>query len=47
VETADLAAERPDLDQAVVDLVRRCMHPQPARRFRNGTELAEAIGDLP
>jgi serine/threonine protein kinase len=44
VETIDIQAARPDLDQTVVDLIRRCLHPQPARRFRNGTDLAKALG---
>jgi len=43
VETGDLAAMRPDLDADVVDLARRCLHPQPARRYRNGAQLATAL----
>jgi len=43
VETADLGTARPDMDQAVIDLIKRCMHPQPARRFRNGSDLVEAL----
>jgi serine/threonine-protein kinase len=43
VDVQDLSAFRPDLDAAVVALVNKCLHPQPARRFRNGTRLADAI----
>jgi eukaryotic-like serine/threonine-protein kinase len=46
VETLDLVSFRTDLPPDVVDLVRRCMHPQPARRFRNGNRLREALEAL-
>lgn len=47
VETLKLEAFRTDLPDEVVDLVERCMHPQPARRFRNGQRLREALEALP
>lgn len=34
---------RADLDVDQVGLIDRCLHPQPARRYRNGSALAEAI----
>ncbi len=46
VETSDLAQLRPDLDDPEVELVRRCLHPQSARRFRNGQALADALEAL-
>jgi eukaryotic-like serine/threonine-protein kinase len=39
----DIAALRPDLSAEVVSLVRRVLHPQPARRPRNGHRLKEAL----
>lgn len=46
VEVLDIATHRPDLtvDQAAV--VRRCLHPQPARRFLNGGAIAAALEAL-
>lgn len=43
VTVTDITAARPDLDAPVVEAVRRCLHPQPARRFRNGSRLAAAL----
>lgn len=43
----DLAALRHDLDDDVVALIKRCLHPQPARRYRGGARLAEALRTLP
>jgi serine/threonine-protein kinase len=43
VTISDLAVSRPDLDENELSLVRRCLHPQPARRFRNGQALADAL----
>jgi serine/threonine protein kinase len=43
VKTEDIEQARPDLDPAEVALIRRCLHPQPARRYRNGTKLAQAL----
>lgn len=37
---------RPDLNRAQSDLVARCLHPQPARRFTNGIRLREALEAL-
>jgi eukaryotic-like serine/threonine-protein kinase len=45
-ETEDLTALRPDLPGPAVGLVKRCLHPQPARRPRNGSRLAEEIEAL-
>jgi eukaryotic-like serine/threonine-protein kinase len=42
-ETLDLAAFRNDLEPLVLTLIGRCLHKQPARRFRNGIRLAEAL----
>lgn len=45
-EIRDLTSLRDDLSSDVVALIRRCLHPQPARRFRNGRRLAEAMEGL-
>ena len=47
VTIADLATARPDLSSDQVQLVVRCLHAQPARRFLNGERLAAAIEALP
>jgi serine/threonine protein kinase len=47
VEVLDLGGFRADLSEEVLELIRRCMHPQPARRFRNGQRLADAVRSLP
>lgn len=39
----DLGSLRPDLEAPRVQLVRRCLHRQPARRFLNGDRLAQAF----
>jgi serine/threonine protein kinase len=46
VEHPDLASLRPDLDDGQVRVVNRTLHPQPARRFRNGHALAEALEEI-
>ncbi len=46
VSITDLGQCRPDLAADHVALVRRCLHPQPARRFVNATKLAEALEKL-
>lgn len=46
VQVDDIKAARPDLDDATVAVIRRCLHPQPARRYRNGDRLAEALEAL-
>ena len=46
VEIQDLDTFRNDLPAAVVALVRRCLHSQPARRPRNGRKLADALEGL-
>lgn len=43
VQVADIKAARPDLSDDVVAVIRRCLHPQPARRYRNGRQLTEAL----
>jgi eukaryotic-like serine/threonine-protein kinase len=40
---ADIGAERPDLDVDEQAILRRMLHAQPARRFRNGRKLADAL----
>lgn len=42
----DIATRRGDLADPAVDLVRRALHPQPARRYRNGKRLADALEAL-
>lgn len=46
VTATDIETARPDLDTPVLEAIRRCLHPQPARRFRNGSRLAEALEQL-
>lgn len=46
VTVADIETARTDLDSPVLEVVRRCLHPQPARRFRNGSRLADALEQL-
>jgi serine/threonine-protein kinase len=41
-----LAEVRPDLPTALVDIVERCMRRDPAERFQNVAELADALGPL-
>lgn len=41
-----LAQARPDLPAPLVDVVERGLHPQPARRYRNGSSLSAAFGAL-
>jgi eukaryotic-like serine/threonine-protein kinase len=43
VEILDIAAARADLSEPQAGLVRRMLHPQPARRFNNGRKLAMAL----
>lgn len=43
VEVVDLHGIRPDLPQPALDLIARSLHAQPARRYRNGRRLAEAL----
>lgn len=46
VDITDIAAVRPDLDQEQASVLRKCMHAQPARRFRNGRKLAAALEEF-
>jgi serine/threonine protein kinase len=46
VEIIDLKYVRPDLADPQIALIRRCLHPQPARRYRNGSRLAVALENL-
>lgn len=46
VEIDDIATKRGDLADPVAELVRRALHPQPARRYRNGKRLADALKAL-
>jgi eukaryotic-like serine/threonine-protein kinase len=41
-----LAQVRTDLPAPLVDVIERGLHPQPARRYRNGSSLAAAFGAL-
>lgn len=47
VELLELETFRTDLDPEVNELIERCLHPQPARRFRNGGQLLAAVRALP
>jgi serine/threonine-protein kinase len=47
VEILDLAGLRSDVPAEVSALISRCMHPQAARRYRNGQRLADALQGLP
>lgn len=42
----DIGSIRPDIKEDHKLLVRRCLHRQPARRFRNGAHLANALKGL-
>jgi eukaryotic-like serine/threonine-protein kinase len=44
--TLDLATIRPDLSEPQVAVVKRALHPQSARRHRNGKKLAAALEAL-
>jgi serine/threonine-protein kinase len=45
-EIPDLATLRPDLHPDALAIMRRILHPQPARRFRNGRALADALAAI-
>ncbi len=46
VQVADIKSARPDLGDEAVAVIRRCLHSQPARRYRNGRRLTEALEAL-
>lgn len=46
VEHPELRRLRPDIDPVQAALVERCLHPQPARRYLNGSRLAAALEGL-
>lgn len=46
VEVVDIAQARPDLPAPALEVIRRCLHRQPARRYRNGARLAAALRAL-
>ena len=46
-EVQDLRAFRTDLPAEALEIISRCLHPQPARRYRNGSRLAEALEASP
>ena len=46
VEIADIGTKRTDLKPDQLAIVRRMLHPQPARRFLNGRKLADALEPL-
>jgi serine/threonine-protein kinase len=43
VHVVDIAQERPDLPAPALEVIQRCLHEQPARRYRNGSRLAAAL----
>lgn len=43
---APLEALRPDCPPPLLAVIRRALHPQPARRYRNGSRLHEALEAL-
>lgn len=46
VQIIDVGVQRPDLTTDQQALIRRALHPQPARRFLNGRKLADALEPL-
>lgn len=46
VEVVDIKSLRDDLPDPAVALIRRCLHPQPARRPLNGARLAQLVEAL-
>lgn len=46
VDVVPLVTHRPDLSADQLGLIDRCLHPQPARRFLNGLQLAAALAEL-
>lgn len=46
VEVTDLASLRPDIPEEARALIARCLHPQPARRYRNGARLVDGLEAL-
>jgi serine/threonine-protein kinase len=46
VRRDDLRSLRPDLDEAMVSIIDRCLHPQAARRYKNGSVLALELRQL-
>lgn len=46
VEIIDISMKRPDLTADQVAVIRRMLHPQPARRFLNGRKLADTLEPL-
>ena len=46
VQVADIKSARPDLSDEATAIIRRCLHPQPARRYRNGRQLTGVLEAL-
>ncbi|MFP4512803.1 MAG: protein kinase domain-containing protein [Acidimicrobiales bacterium] len=46
VQYRDLTDIRSDLPDELVGIVRRCLHRQPARRYRHARELAGALAEV-
>lgn len=46
VQVTDIALKRPDLTDKQLAVMRRMLHPQPARRFVDGRRLASALDTL-
>jgi serine/threonine-protein kinase len=42
----DIGIKRPDLKSDQQAVIRRCLHPQSARRYLNAQRLADALGEL-
>lgn len=47
VRRDDLRTLRADLDESQIAVIDRCLHPQAARRFKNGSEVAEQLRGTP
>jgi serine/threonine protein kinase len=47
VQMDDIGVKRPDLTDDQMNLVRRCLHAQSARRYLNGGMLADALEATP
>jgi serine/threonine-protein kinase len=46
VDIPEISTLRADLPPSAVSVMRRCLHPQPARRFLNGSRLASALEEF-
>ena len=46
VDVVDIGEHRPDLNEDQLAVVRRALHKQPARRYRDGLRLASALESI-